>query len=163
MIEPVTVNNLDEMLPLIRSYQEFYKVDNISDQDNHDFFSQFGEGTDKGSLFTYRAGTQAKVKTIHDGNHDHDEPLVAFATVYFSFASTIISRVAIMNDLYTLPEYRGRGVGRELIEYCWAYSQKHAAARLQWVTAPDNKAAQALYQSMGAKQTSWEFFTYTGS
>ncbi|MDQ6980199.1 MAG: GNAT family N-acetyltransferase [Ghiorsea sp.] len=56
------------------------------------FFSQFSESSDKGCLFLYKKGGKA----------------VAFATVYFSFASSITGKVAVLNDLYTLPESRGQ-------------------------------------------------------
>jgi ribosomal protein S18 acetylase RimI-like enzyme len=144
MIETVTVENLKEVLPLMRLYQEFYEVPDISDERNYQFFAQFGGGNEKGCLFAFR----------------QNERIVAFATVYFCFTSTIVSEVAVLNDLYTLPEYRRRGIGRKLIEHCWQYGKAHGAARLQWVTAPGNLEAQALYKSMGAKQSSWEFFTY---
>lgn len=144
MIEPINQENLSEVLPLIRKYLEFYQVENIDDERNKTFFAQFGPASDKGCLFGYRL----------------DGKLVAFATVYFCYTSTITSKVAVMNDLYTLSDYRRQGIGRKLIEHCAKYGKENGAARLQWVTAPTNTAAQALYRSMGAKQSSWEFFTY---
>jgi len=86
---------------------------------------------------------------------------VAFATVYFSYASSIISKVAIMNDLYTSEEYRKRGIAAALIKHCEKYARKNGAARLQWVTAESNKTAQSIYESLGAKQSSWGFYTYS--
>lgn len=144
MIETISKDNLFELLPLIRKYQEFYDVENIDDIKNKKYFSQFGVSSGKGCLFGYRK----------------DEKLVAFATVYFSYASSIISKVAIMNDLYTSEEYRNQGIATELIKSCEKYARENGAARLQWVTAPRNKAAQSIYKKLGAKQSSWEFFTY---
>jgi hypothetical protein len=43
MIEIVSSNNLDEILPLIKSYQEFYNAVPISLAHNKHFFSQFNE------------------------------------------------------------------------------------------------------------------------
>ena len=145
MIEAVSEKNFEEVLPLIRRYQEFYKVANISDSKNRDFFSQFGESNSAGCLFIFRL----------DGN------AVAFATVYFSYASSIASKVGIMNDLYTTPEIRGQGVGRQLIEHCHTFASKNGAARLQWTTATDNEKAQKLYDSMGAKKSTWHVYTYS--
>jgi len=144
MIEPIDDKNMNDVLPLIRKYQEFYAVENVDDNKNKEFFSQFGISTEKGCLFGYRK----------------DRILVAFATVYFSYASSIISKVAIMNDLYTLEEYRRQGIAAELIKHCEIYAKKNKAARLQWVTAATNKTAQSIYKSLGAKQSSWEFYTY---
>ena len=144
MIEPVSKNNFHEVLPLIRKYQEFYKVFAISDEKNSEFFSQFGESNSSGCQFIYRESTK----------------VIGFATLYFSFASTIAAKVAVLNDLYTLPNYRGKGIGRQLVEYCRVYALKNEAARLQWVTAPDNEQAQRLYDSMNTGKSTWHFYTY---
>lgn len=146
MIEAVSISNLKELLPLIRAYQEFYKVADISDERNEAFFSQFGVGSSAGCQFLYRSA----------GN------VVGFATVYFSYASSITSKVAVLNDLYTLPSSRGNGVGRSLIEHCYEYAVENGAARLQWVTAFDNDKAQRLYDSIKAERSSWYFYTYKG-
>ncbi|MCK5792826.1 MAG: GNAT family N-acetyltransferase [Ketobacter sp.] len=144
MIEPVSKNNFSEILPLIRAYQQFYNVASISDEKNAAFFSQFGESNPAGCQFIYRESGDA----------------IGFATVYFSFASTITEKVAVLNDLYTIPGHRGKGVGRRLIEHCRGYAADHGAARLQWVTAPDNTPAQKLYESMNTKRSTWYFYTY---
>lgn len=145
MIEAVSERNFEEVLPLIRQYQEFYEVANISDSKNRDFFSQFGESKPSGCLFIFR----------RDGN------AVAFATVYFSYASSIASKVGVMNDLYTIPGNRGQGIGRQLIEHCHAFATKNGAARLQWTTATDNEKAQKLYDSMDTKKSTWHVYTYS--
>ncbi|MES9851046.1 MAG: GNAT family N-acetyltransferase [Candidatus Thiodiazotropha sp. L084R] len=144
MIEPVSKSNLAEVIPLIRAYQELYKVADISDERNLGFFSQFGEASPAGCLFIYR---------------ELDE-VVGFATVYFSFTSTIAAKVAVLNDLYTVPNCRGKGVGRQLIEHCRSHAAKNGAARLQWVTAPENEQAQKLYDSMNTSKSTWYFYTY---
>ena len=144
MIEVVSKSNLSELLPLIRAYQEFYKVPDISDTKNEEFFSQFGESETTGCQFLYR----------EDGN------VIGFATVYFCFASTIPAKVAVLNDLYTLPGARGKGIGRQLIEHCRRYALTHGAARLEWATAPDNARAQRLYDSLEANKSTWYFYSY---
>lgn len=152
MIEVVDESNLEELLPLMRDYQQFYNVPVVASEQNIEaknraFFAQFCAGNEKGCLFLYR----------------HLGKAVAFATVYFSFSSTITAKVAVMNDLYTAPQIRGQGIGRALIEHCRAYGSEHGAARLQWVTAADNTTAQALYDSLdGVKRSSWEFYVATG-
>ena len=93
MIEFVHEGNLKEVLPLIRAYQEFYVVSDIDDDRNEGFFSQFGEKSPFGCQFLYRI----------------DGRVVAFATVYFTFTSTIAQKVGVMNDLYVVPEVRGKG------------------------------------------------------
>lgn len=144
MIEPVSGDNLVEVLPLIRKYQEFYEVSPISDDKNKRFFSQFGKRNPGGCQFLYRDKGKA----------------VGFATVYFSYASSIAEKIAVLNDLYTLEECRGKGIGRALIEHCRSYARESGAARLQWVTAPDNEQAQRLYDSLDTKKSTWAFYVY---
>ncbi len=143
MIEAVTQGNLFDVLPLIRKYQEFYNVPQVCDTRNEAFFSQFGVDTEKGCLFLYRLNGDA----------------VGFATVYFSYTSTITSKVAVLNDLYTAPEARRNGVAKKLIEHCKEYAVNKGAARLQWVTAPDNQPAQKLYESLPTGKSTWHFYT----
>jgi len=144
MIEVVSKDNLAEVLPLIREYQEFYKISDISDDRNSEFFAQFGESNPMGCQFAYREA----------GN------IVGFATVYFSFTTSITAKVAILNDLYTLPSCRGKGIGRQLIERCRSHAAENGAARLQWVTAPDNEQAKKLYDSLNTGKSTWDFYTY---
>ena len=144
MIEVVSKNNIAEVLPLIRAYQEFYNVANISDSKNEEFFSQFSESNPAGCQFLYR----------------DNEVVVGFATVYFSYASSITSKVAVLNDLFTVSNLRGQGVGRKLVEHCHQFASENNASRLQWVTAPDNEVAQKLYDSIGANKSNWKIYTY---
>jgi len=147
MIEPVSKNNLEEILPLIRLYQEFYKMTNISEDKNRNFFSQFGESNPSGCQFLFRQNGK----------------VVGFSTVYFFYASTIAEKVGVLNDLYTLPSNRGQGVGRQLIEQAYKYAYSHGAARLQWGTAMDNTKAQNLYDSMGARKYASYLYMYNAS
>ncbi|WP_232824775.1 GNAT family N-acetyltransferase [Algibacillus agarilyticus] len=144
MIETVSKTNLPEVLPLIRQYQAFYNVADISDEKNAAFFSQFNNASPLGCQFIAR---------------EHNE-VVGFATVYFSFTSTITAKVAVLNDLYIQPHHRGKGIGRQLVDYCHQYAKDKGAARLQWVTAPDNEPAKRLYDSLNTTQSTWLFYAY---
>jgi len=144
MIEAVSNKNLREVLPLIRAYQKFYKVKEICDEKNFKFFSVFGPTAKEGCQFLYRSNGS----------------VVAFATVYFSFTSTVTSKIGIMNDLYTSPSNRGKGIARQLIEHCKNYALNNGAVRLQWATSLDNLQAQKLYDSMDTIKTTWHFYAY---
>lgn len=144
MIEAVAKETIDDALPLIRAYLEFYKAADICDSRNKEFFSQFGITNPAGCQFVFR---EAGI-------------VVGFATVYFSFTSSITAKVAVLNDLYISPDHRNKGIGRQLIEHCHSYAAEQGAARLQWVTAADNEPAQKLYDSMPTGKSTWQFYTY---
>lgn len=144
MIEAVSSRSIDELLPLIRKYMEFYKITDISDEKNKRFFSQFGESNPAGCQFLLREAGE----------------VVGFATVYFTFTSSITAKVAVLNDLYVSPDHRTAGIGRRLLEHCREYAAANGAARLQWVTASDNQPAQRLYDSLATSKSNWQFYTY---
>ncbi|WP_087508259.1 GNAT family N-acetyltransferase [Cellulomonas iranensis] len=59
-----------------------------------------------------------------------------------------------LDDLYTHPQVRGRGVGRALIRRLTDLAASEGRQFVQWVTADDNHRAQALYDSV-ATRTRW--------
>lgn len=59
-----------------------------------------------------------------------------------------------LDDLFTDPTARGRGVGRALIERLTEMAAAEGRAVVQWVTAEDNHRAQALYNTL-ATRTNW--------
>jgi GNAT superfamily N-acetyltransferase len=80
---------------------------------------------------------------------------VGFATLYWSWETTISSRVGVMNDLYVVAPFRGRGVSSALMNACVARCREHGAGRMIWQTALDNVRAQTVYDHAGATRESW--------
>jgi GNAT superfamily N-acetyltransferase len=80
---------------------------------------------------------------------------VGFATIYWSWATTIASRIGVMNDLFVAPPARGTGAAEQLIQACVDECRKHGAAELTWQTAPDNERAQRVYDRVGATRSQW--------
>ncbi|MEL5959147.1 GNAT family N-acetyltransferase [Streptomyces sp. CLV115] len=65
-----------------------------------------------------------------------------------------------LDDLFTDPAVRGRGVGRALIQGLRARAAAEGRSFVEWVTAEDNHQAQALYNTVAAR-TTW--VTYESS
>ena len=133
-IAPIESGQMDGLLPLIAAYQRFYEVEDVDDERNRDFFSRFLAPSDDGML----------IGAWGDGE------LLGYACLYWTFTSLVPAEMVLMNDLYVVPESRGKGVGRTLIEASAAVARERGANHLQWVTAPDNETAQRLYDSTGA-------------
>ncbi|SOB93089.1 GNAT family N-acetyltransferase [Rhodobacter maris] len=55
--------------------------------------------------------------------------------------------VVYLSDLYTVPEARGQGVGRALIDHVRAFARARGYASVRWLTAETNVAARRLYDS----------------
>ncbi len=59
-----------------------------------------------------------------------------------------------LDDLFTAPSARGRGVGRALIGRLAEMAREQGCAKVRWVTAADNHHAQRLYDDL-AERTDW--------
>jgi ribosomal protein S18 acetylase RimI-like enzyme len=140
-ITRVGEGDLDDLLPLMRGYSDFYKVD----------------PSDEALLALSRAlianpeleGLQLIARDADDGT-----PL-GFATIYWLWSTSRAARIGVMNDLFTAPEARRRGVGEALIRACLDAVRERGAAILQWQTAADNHSAQALYDAIGGIREQW--------
>jgi GNAT superfamily N-acetyltransferase len=138
-IEPISAEQMQILLPMIGSYQRFYGVDDIDEKRNRAFFSRFLAPSEDGMLLGAWRG----------------EELVGYACLYWHFTSLVPAETVLMNDLYVAEAQRGKGIGRALIEASAQVARERGAHHLEWATAPDNKAAQRLYDSTGAERSEW--------
>ena len=56
---------------------------------------------------------------------------------------------AYIEDLYVVPERRGRGLGRALLEAAMDHARERGAGHIDLGTSEDDVAARALYESAG--------------
>jgi ribosomal protein S18 acetylase RimI-like enzyme len=56
---------------------------------------------------------------------------------------------AYLEELYVVPERRGQGLGRALLEAAMDHARERGAARIDLNTSVDDVAARALYESAG--------------
>jgi GNAT superfamily N-acetyltransferase len=138
-IARVRVTDIGDLLPLMRGYCDFYEV-NPRDDRLVALARSLVDDPGEGSQFLARG--------------PNGMPL-GFATVFWSLSTLDAARIGVMNDLFVVADARGSGIGRQLIETCRALCRKRGAAKLEWATAPDNKTAQALYESTGASSSTW--------
>jgi GNAT superfamily N-acetyltransferase len=139
-INRVEAADLDELVPLMRAYCDFYEV-SPSDSDLLDISRALIDDPE------------------HEGvqllGRDPSGRAAGFATVYWSWSTTSACRIGVMNDLFVAPEARGHGLAEQLIEACRGECGQRGAARLTWQTAADNLRAQAVYDRVGGTREQW--------
>jgi ribosomal protein S18 acetylase RimI-like enzyme len=64
------------------------------------------------------------------------------------------SRGLYLDDLFVLPEKRKQGIATALIEGVADVGRARRASVVRWITAKDNEAARALYDTV-AEKTKW--------
>lgn len=60
-----------------------------------------------------------------------------------------VEEVCYLQDLFTLPDIRGRGVGRALIEAVYDAADAYGAPSVYWLTQDFNASARILYDQVG--------------
>lgn len=60
-----------------------------------------------------------------------------------------IEEVCYLQDLYAVPDVRGQGIGRALIEAVYAAADVHGAPSVYWLTQEFNDTARLLYDRIG--------------
>lgn len=74
--------------------------------------------------------------------------LAGLAHFLFHRSTTRIEPVCYLQDLFTDPALRGRGVGRALIEGVYARARDAGASRVYWQTRESNAAGRLLYDKV---------------
>ena len=91
------------------------------------------------------------------------EKEVGFALFFHNF-STFLGRAGIyLEDLFVLPEYRGRGYGKGLLKALAKIAVERDCGRLEWCCLDWNKPSIDFYLSLGAKPLNeWTIYRLTG-
>jgi GNAT superfamily N-acetyltransferase len=132
-IRPAREDEIEEMLPLIRAYCEFYEVE-PDDDGLRTMFRTLINDPSQGAVFIAHDGARA----------------VGFASLDWKWSSLKAARIGFLEDLFVDPEARGKGIADALIEVCAGRCRELGMPALQWETAPDNHRAQQVYNRTGA-------------
>ncbi|MBQ7087310.1 MAG: GNAT family N-acetyltransferase [Clostridia bacterium] len=88
---------------------------------------------------------------------------VGFALFFHNF-STFLGRAGIyLEDLFVLPEYRGKGYGKGLLRQLAKIAVERKCGRLDWWCLDWNQPSIDFYKSLGAvPMDEWTTFRITG-
>jgi GNAT superfamily N-acetyltransferase len=88
---------------------------------------------------------------------------VGFALFFHNF-STFLGRPGIyLEDLFVLPEQRGRGIGRMLLAHLARLAVERGCGRLEWAVLDWNRNAIKFYERLGARPNSdWTVYRLAG-
>ena len=88
---------------------------------------------------------------------------VGFALFFHNF-STFLGRAGIyLEDLYVMPEYRGRGYGKALLRRLAKIAVERGCGRLEWWCLDWNRPSIDFYLSLGAEpMQDWTVYRIAG-
>jgi GNAT superfamily N-acetyltransferase len=84
---------------------------------------------------------------------------------WFRNYSTFLARPGIyLEDLFVFPAFRGRGIGRRLLEHLAQIAVSRGYGRLEWAVLDWNVDAIRFYESLGAvPMGDWTTYRVTGA
>ena len=146
-IERATVRDVSLILSLIKALAEYER---LADQ------AVATEAGLRESLFGPQA--RAEVAIAYAG-----EEAVGFA-VWFHNYSTFLGRAGLyLEDLFVVPQWRGRGIGRQLLAYVARVAVARGCGRMEWSVLNWNEPAIRFYRRMGARaMDEWTVYRVTG-
>jgi GNAT superfamily N-acetyltransferase len=80
-----------------------------------------------------------------------DGRLVGLAHYLFHRSTTRIELICYLQDLFTVPELRGRGIGRALVAEVGVRARQGGARAVYWQTHESNHTAQRLYERLAER------------
>jgi GNAT superfamily N-acetyltransferase len=113
----------------------------------HAFNVEFGESTPDAAVIAERAAPlieSGEVTVLFAGDGPN-----GFAELRFRPSLYTGALDAYLGELYVIPERRGHGLGRALLEAAMQHARERGAARIELNTSEDDVAARALYESTG--------------
>jgi GNAT superfamily N-acetyltransferase len=140
-ITKATTEHLPELTKLFDAYRVFYE------QESHLAAAEvfLKERLEKGESIIYIA-------------LDNDRKGLGFTQLYPTFSSVSMQQFYILNDLFVVPEMRGKAIGESLLKAVQKVAKANNWKGLALETAADNPA-QKLYERLGWEKST-DFYHY---
>lgn len=94
---------------------------------------------------------------------EEDATPIGFALFFHSFSTFLALPGIYLEDLFVVPEHRGRGVGRTLLAHLARLAIERGCGRLEWAVLNWNQDAIGFYDRLGARPNSeWTVYRLAG-
>ena len=89
--------------------------------------------------------------------------VAGFALFFHNYSTFLGRRGLYLEDLFVLPAYRSRGVGRRLLSHLAKLALERKCGRMEWWVLDWNEPAIRFYRSIGAvAMDDWTVYRLTG-
>jgi GNAT superfamily N-acetyltransferase len=136
-IREATESDLPSLLPLLRGYCAFYGA------------SPSDQGLERMARALIAAPEDEAFLLVATDASPGD--VVGVAACGWKWSSLRGARIVVLEDLFVMKSARGRGHADALIEATAEVARRNAAPVVTWLTAPDNRRAQAVYDRVGGR------------
>jgi len=85
---------------------------------------------------------------------DVDATTVGYAFYFFTYSTLLARPTLYLEDIFVLPEFRGRGAGLALFKACVREAQRRGCGRMDWQVLSWNEPSIRFYEQLGARHLS---------
>jgi GNAT superfamily N-acetyltransferase len=138
LIRPVRREDFDEWKPLWDGYNAFYgrkDATALSEAINSSTWSRFFD--------TY--------EPVHALVAEQSGRIVGLVHYLYHRSTISIAPTCYLQDLFTVEDARGKGIGRALIQEVYRIAANAGCARVYWLTHETNTTAMQLYDKVAEK------------
>lgn len=134
-IEPVREQDMALVLRLIKGLADYEKLSGEV---------VATEALLREALFGPKPGVEAAL--AHVGSE-----AVGFAVWFYNFSTFVGRRGLYLEDIFVLPDWRGRGVGHALMGHLARLAVTRGCGRMEWAVLDWNEPALRFYRNLGAQ------------
>ena len=146
-IRAATVDDVPLILELIRALAEYEKLAHEVVATEEDL---------RETLFGVRPAAEIRIA-------EWDGQPTGFALFFHNYSTFLAKRGIYLEDLFVLPEYRGKGIGRALLVHIARLAADRRCGRFEWAVLDWNQPAIDFYKGLGAREMSdWRIFRTDG-
>lgn len=148
MIRSATADDTDTIISLIRALADYEREPQAVVLDRETFRRQ---------VFEEQAAHVLIAQEEQTGE------AAGFALYFFNFSTWLGRRGLYLEDLFVLPEQRGRGYGKALLAELARIALANECGRMEWWVLDWNKPAIGFYKALGAEaMDEWTVYRLTG-
>ena len=146
-IDPATEADVPLILSLIKGLAEYERLSHQVTATEDDI---------RESLFGDPRVAEAVIARVAD------EP-AGYALWFHTYSTFLGRRGLYLEDLFVLPTWRGRGIGKALLAHVARCAVERDCGRLEWSVLDWNEPAIRFYKSLGARPVGeWTIFRLAG-
>lgn len=118
----------------------------------------------RATLFPEHGAAVANAVLAFSSAADEAPVPVGFALYFYNYSTFLAKPGLYVEDLFVLPEYRGRGFGKALLLHLARIANERGCGRMEWAVLDWNQPAIDFYSSLGARRLDdWQIFRLTGT
>lgn len=146
-IRPATERDAPLILEMIRALADYEKLAHAVTATERDI---------RETLFGPRPAAEVVVASV-------DGQPAGFALFFHNYSTFLAQRGLYLEDLFVKPEFRGRGIGRALLQHLASLAVERGCGRFEWSVLDWNAPAIGFYKKLGAVPLEdWTIFRVTG-